>query len=273
MFKLAGKVGLLLLAGISTAWAQAQSLDSADVRKEYRPWVTYTSLRFETLFKDGSSVFAEYGTMLEFKGLEKISQDQYYALNENYSSFLWLGYEHAFTEHWYAGASGRINFVPQGDGSFFNRFNISHRGHIGKLFFYKEVAFEYLSYAVKPYKQEEGRFSPSIGLGRQIKINNRPLYIGVNYRAFVNFDFKNDKSSVYDKRKIDRTKLKGEISYGFLPHWYLAVYYLRDTEYYCACGEDPAYKVNRITEGVGFTLTYLLFKENSDKYTTDLPVR
>ncbi|MDF2455758.1 MAG: hypothetical protein K0R51_1751 [Cytophagaceae bacterium] len=273
MFKMAVKVVLLLLAGVSTAWAQPQSLDSLDIKKRYRPWVTYTSLRFETLFKEGSSVYAEYGTMLEFQGLERISQDEYYSLNENYSSFLWLGYEHAFTEHWYAGASGKINFVQQGDGSFFNRFNIAHRGHISKLFFYKEVAFEYLSYAGDTYRQEEGRFSPSIGLGRQLKIKDKPLYIGVNYRAFVNFDFKNDNSSLYDKRKLDRTKLKGEISYGFLPHWYLSVYYLRDTEYYCACGGDPAYKVNQITEGVGFTLTYLLFKENSDKYVTDLPVR
>lgn len=280
MFKLAGKVCLLLLAGVSSAWAQSKAVDSAEIKKVYRPWVTYTSARFETLFQNGSSLFAEYGTMLEFKGLEKISQDEYYALNENYSSFLWLGYEHAFTDHWYAGASGKINFVQQGAGSFFNRFNIAHRGHIGKLFFYKEVAFEYLSYAGKTYRQEEGRFSPSIGLGRQIKVKGKPLYIGINYRAFVNFDFKNDKSSTYDKRKIDRTKLKAEVSYGFLPHWYIGVYYLRDTEYYYALGGTtmlgdpiPDSKINRITEGVGFTLTYLLFKENSDKYITDLPVR
>ncbi len=280
MFKMAGKVSLLLLAGISTAFAQSRAVDSAEIKKVYRPWVTYTSARFETLFQDGSSLFAEYGTLLEFKGLEKISQDEYYSLNENYSSFLWLGYEHAFTEHWYAGASGKINFVQQGDGSFFNRFNIAHRGHIGKLFFYKEVAFEYLSYAGDTYRQEEGRFSPALGLGRQLKIKDKPLYIGVNYRAFVNFDFKNDKQSIYDKRKIDRTKLKVEVSYGFLPHWYIGAYYLRDTEYYYALGGTtmlgdpiPDYKINRITEGVGFTLTYLLFKENSDKYITDLPVR
>lgn len=280
MFKLAGKVGLLLLAGISSVWAQSRAVDSAEIKKVYRPWVTYTSARFEALIKDGSSLFAEYGTMLEFKGLERISQDEYYALNENYSSFLWLGYEHAFTEHWYAGASGKINFVQQGDGSFFNRFNIAHRGHIGKLFFYKEVAFEYLSYATDTYKQEEGRFSPSIGLGRQLKIRDKPLYIGVNYRAFVNFYFKNDKSNIYDRRKIDRTKLKAEVSYGFLPHWHIGVYYLRDTEYYYALGGTtmlgdpiPDNKINRITEGVGFTLTYLLFKEKSDQYITDLPAR
>ena len=283
MFKLAGKVGLLLLAGISSVLAQ-QAVNDAEVKKQYRPWVTYTSARFESLFKDGSSLFAEYGTMLEFKGLESISQDEYNALNENYSSFLWVGYEHAFTDHWYAGASGKANFVKDGtksNGSFFNRFNIAHRGHIGKLFFYKEVAFEYLSYDTKTYRQEEGRFSPSIGLGRQLKIKGKPLYIGVNYRLFFNFDLKNDKQSIYDKRKIDRTKLKAEVSYGFLPHWYIGVYYLRDTEYYYALAtydefnnvKTPDYKMNRITEGVGFTLTYLLFKENSDKYIIDLPVR
>ena len=282
MFKLAGKVGLLVLVGISSAWAQSRAVDSAEIKKVYRPWVTYTSVRVEKVFDKGSSLFAEYGTMLEFKGLERISQDEYYALNENYSSFLWAGYEHAFTEHWYGGVSGKANFVQQGSGSFFTRFNVAHRGHIGKLFFYKELAFEYLSYTIyKGYKRpDEGRFSPALGLGRQLKLKGKPLYIGVNYRLFLNFDFKNDKSSIYDKRKIDRTKLKVEISYGFLPHWYMGVYYLRDTEYYYALGGTtmsgaaiPDNKINRITEGVGFTLTYLLFKENSDKYVTDLPVR
>jgi len=281
MFKLAGKVGLLLIASISLSRAQTKALDDAEIKRVYRPWVTYTSARFETLFNGGSSFFGEYGTMLEFKGLESITQDEYYSINESYSSFLWLGYEHAFTEHWYAGASGRANFVKEYGGSFFNRFNIAHRGHIGKLFFYKEVAFEYLSYDTETYRQEEGRFSPSLGLGRQLKIKGKPLYMGINYRLFVNFDFKNDNSSVYDKRKIDRTKLKAEVSYGFLPHWYIGIYYLRDTEYYYALGTfdefnnpvTPDYKINRITEGVGFTLTYLLFKENSDKYVTDLPVR
>ena len=88
MFNLAGKVGLLLLAGISSAWAQSRAVDSAEIKKVYRPWVTYTSARFETLFKDGSSLFAEYGTMLEFKGLGSITQDEYNSLNEGYSSFL-----------------------------------------------------------------------------------------------------------------------------------------------------------------------------------------
>ncbi len=280
MFKLAGKVGLLLLAGISSAWAQSRAVDSAEIKKVYRPWVTYTSARFETLFKDGSSVFAEYGAMVQFQGIQKISQDEYYALNENYSSFLWTGYEHAFNEHWYAGASGKINFVEQGDGSFFNRINGAHRGHIGRLFFYKEVAFEYLSYAGKTYRQEEGRVSASMGLGYKCKIHGKPFYVGYNFRLFVNFDFKDDKSSIYDKRKIDRTKSKFEISYGFLPHWYIGAYYLRDIEYYYALGGStmsgaaiPDNKINRITEGVGFTLTYLLFKDNSDKYVTDLPVR
>jgi hypothetical protein len=282
MFKLAGKVSLLLLAGISSAWAQSRAVDSAEIKKVYRPWVTYTSARVEKVFDKGSSLFAEYGTMLEFKGLERISQDEYYALNENYSSFLWAGYEHAFSEHWYGGVSGKANFVQQGSGSFFTRFNVAHRGHIGKLFFYKEVAFEYLSYTIyKGYKRpDEGRVSPAIGLGRQLKVKGKPLYIGINYRFFVDFDFKNDKSSIYDKRKIDRTKLKAEISYGFLPHWYIGMYYLRDTEYYYALGGTtmsgaaiPDNKINRITEGVGFTLTYLLFKDNSDKYITDLPVR
>lgn len=282
MYKLAGKVVLLCLTLVSTAWSQSRPLDSAEVKKVYRPWVTYTSARVEKLFDRGSSLFGEYGTMLEFKGIQSITQDEYYSLNENYSSYLWGGYEHAFTDHWYAGLSGKANFVERGPGSFFMRFNGAHRGKIGKLFFYKELAFEYLSYPqYKSYKRpDEGRFSPSIGLGRHLKVNNKPLYVGINYRFFVNFDFQNDKYSIYDKRKIDRTKLKAEVSYGFLPHWYLSIYYLRDTEYYYALGGStmsgnaiPDYKVNRITEGIGFALTYLLFKENSDKYTTDLPVR
>lgn len=273
MFKLASTVGLLLLTGISSVYAQ--SLDTLKVHKQIRPWVTYTSLRVEKLFDKGSSLFAEYGTMLEFQGINRISQDQYDALNEHYSSFLWAGYEHAFTEHWYGGVSGKANFVNQNSGSFFTRLNIAHRGHISKLFFYKEIAFEYLSYASNDQGKpdDQGRFSPAVGLGRKLKVGGRPLYIGVNYRLFFNFFYKKDKDGLYDKRKIDRTKLKAEITYGILPHWLITAYYLRDTEYYCACGNDPAYKVNNITEGVGVTVTYLLFKDNSDKYTTELPSR
>jgi hypothetical protein len=273
MFKLAGKVVLLLWVGIS--FASAQALDTLQVQKQYRPWVTYTSARLEKIFNKGSSLFAEYGTMLEFQGLKRISQDEYNSLNENYSSFLWVGYEHSFTKHWYAGVSEKANFVTHESGSFFTRINASHRGHIGKLFFYKEIAFEYLSYASdnSGKAKDQGRFSPSMGLGRHLKIKGKPLYIGVNYRLFFDFFYGKDTYGLYDKRKIDRTKLKAEISYGVLPHWYIGAYYLRDTEYYCACGGDPAYKVNRITEGVGFILTYLLYKEKADKYITDLPVR
>ena len=283
MLKVAGKVCLFFIMGYAVATAQSRAVDSAEIKRVYRPWVTYTHLRLEKLFEKGSTLFGEYGTLLEFRGLESVKQDEYYALNENYSSYLWAGYEHAFTDHWYAGISGKGNFTTRGPGSFFTRINGAHRGQIGKLFFYKEVAFEYLTYskgnyATKPLDQ--GRFSPSLGLGRQFKVKGKPLYMGINYRLFVNFFFEKDQYGIYNKRKIDRTKLKAEINYGFLPHWYIGAYYLRDTEYYYALGGTtmsgaaiPDSKINRITEGVGFTLTYLLFKDNADKYITDLPVR
>jgi hypothetical protein len=75
--------------------------------------------------------------------------------------------------------------------------------------------------------------------------------------------------------------LKAEVTYSFNPHWYITAYYLRDTEYYYVLATydsnnkivTPDYKWNRITEGVGFTLTYLLFKDNADKYYAELPAR
>ncbi|HSZ71149.1 MAG TPA: hypothetical protein VK750_00640 [Cytophagaceae bacterium] len=284
MLKLAGKVCLFLLLGVSVVRAQSVAVDSAKIQKEYRPWVTYTSARVEKIFTKGSSLFAEYGTLLQFRGITRISQDTagYYSLNENYNSFLWAGYEHAFTEHWYGGISGKANFVQIGSGSFFTRFNVAHRGHISKLFFYKEFAFEYLSYTIyKGYKRpDEGRISASIGLGRKWQFGKKSLYVGVNYRLFVNFDLKDNKNGFYNNRKIDRTKLKAEITYGFNPHLHLTAYYLRDTEYYYSLGGTTASgspiadsKINRITEGIGFTLTYLLFKDNPDKYVTELPAR
>ncbi|MDB5273677.1 MAG: hypothetical protein JWO58_2044 [Chitinophagaceae bacterium] len=284
MLKLASKVCLLLFVALSSAYAQTTAVDSAKVKKQYNPWLTYSSFRVEKLFTKGSSLFAEYSTLLDFQGVNKITQGEYNSLNENYSSFLWLGYEQAFTEHWYGGISEKVNIVKEGYGSLFTRLNVAHRGHISKLFFYKEFAFEYLSYnkdnsggARRPV---EGRISPSIGLGYRWKFGKQSLYVGVNYRFFVNFGIQ-EKSVLYDKRKIDRTKLKAEISYHFLPHWNIGAYYLRDTQYYYTLATyngsggviTPDYKLNNISEGVGFVLTYLLFKDNSDKYVTDLPVR
>lgn len=276
MVKLLGKLFLLVCFTGGLVWGQSttRSLDSADVKKVYRPWMIMGSLKVEKRYTKGSSLYAEYSY---------IAPEQYQALNETYRSFLWIGYEQAFTEKWYGGVSGRFNFVEQGAGSFFTRFNLAHRGAIGKFFFYKEFSFEHLYYAEESnYKRKaEGRIAPSLGFGRSFNVAGRSLYVGVNYRLFVHFDFENDKSSVYDKRKIDRTKLRFDLAYQVLPHWSVGLYYMRDTEYYYSLASYnaqnqlivPDYKLNRITEGLGLTITYLLFKEKPDQYTPGLPAR
>ena len=277
MFKLLAKVlFLLILVGqMLSAQSSNSPVDSAEIKKVYAPWSTFTSLRSEVLFEKGSSLYGEFSY---------ISPKAYSSLNETYRSYLWLGYEQALSSKWYGGISGRMNFVEAGPGSFFTRVNLSHRGYIGKFFFYKEfLTFEHLYYASSgSYKRKaEGRYAPSIGIGRAFDIGGRALYIGVNYRLFVNFDFQNDNSSIYDKRKIDRTKLRFDVTYQFLPHWCAGVYYLRDTEYYFTLAQYnqynqvvvPNYKLNQITQGLGITLSYLLFNEKPDKYIPGLPSR
>jgi hypothetical protein len=276
MVNVLGKSFLLIFMSLGCAFAQSNttSLDSAEVKKVYRPWTTFASLRAEKLFAKGSSLYGE---------LSYAAPKAYTSLNEAYKSFLWIGYEQAFTTKWYGGISGRVNFVEQGTGSFFTRLNFAHRGQIGKFFLYKEASFEHLFFAEAPnYKRKaEGRFSPSIGLGRNFNVAGKALYVGINYRFFINFDFEDDKRSLYDKRKIDRTKLRIDVAYQFLPHWSLGIYYLRDTEYYYTLAQFdannkqivPDYKLNQITEGLGVTLTYLLFKEKPDQYIPGLPSR
>jgi len=277
MFKYLDKFFLLvlLLSGkVMVAQSASKSLDSAEVKKVYRPWATFCSLRVEKVYEKGSTLYGEFSYIIP---------DEYASLNESYKSVLWLGYEQALSEKWFGGISGKMNFVEEGSRSFFTRLNLAHRGSIGKLFLYKEFAFEHLYYASEPNysRKAEGRVSASLGLGRSFYVAHRPLYIGVNYRLFLNFDFQDDKSSLYDKRKIDRTKLRFDVAYQFLPHWSLGLYCLRDTEYFYTLGQYdinnnpivPDYKVNQITQGLGIVLTCLLYNEKSDKYMPGLPSR
>ncbi len=276
MFKTLGKVFLLVAfsSGLVIAQSNSKPLDSAEVKKVYRPWSTFLSLRSEIYFSKGSSLFGE---------VSYTTPNEYASLNEAYKSYFWFGYEQAFSKKWFGGVSGRMNFVEEGAGSFFTRLNFAHRGSIGKLFFYKELAFEHLYYAESDHykRKAEGRISPCVGLGKSFKVANKSMFIGVNYRAFLNFDFQDDKSSIYKNRVFDRTKLRFDVTCQLLQHWAVGLYYLKDTEYYYTLAQYdinnnvvvPDYKLNQITQGLGVTLTYLLFKENPDQYIPGFPSR
>jgi hypothetical protein len=278
MFNWLGKVFLLCIFCMGLSVAQTKRtvyvVDSIEVKKLYDPWATFTSLKSEVLFKKGSSLYGEFSY---------IFPQAYGSLNETYRSYFWLGYEQALSKRWYGGVSGRMNFVEEGAGSFFTRLNLAHRGKIGSLFFYKEFAFEHLYYAnTSNYQRKaEGRIAPSIGLGRIINIAGKELYVGINYRLFLNFDFQQDNVSLYDSRLINRTKLRFDAAYQIFPHVNVSLYYLRDTQYYLTLAQyninnqiiTPEYRLNQITQGLGVCLTYLLFKEKPDKYIPGLPSR
>ena len=205
--------------------------------REYRPNSYWLTLRYDQYFKSGSFFFIENNNRFQ-KDADYLLNS--FFLNSMHRTFLMAGYEYKAAEKWYVGISGKYildaNRNQPNNRYFYTRANISHRGNFLKMKFIKEIALEHNNKLNKPdnpavFIQNEGRFSFAPALVKKINIVERPLFIILNYRAFIFFDFNNDGFSPYNKRKFDKTELRFELDYRISNKVLLSLFAIRDTDY------------------------------------------
>jgi hypothetical protein len=253
----------LTSSGLSAQSSGTSSVSDAEVKKVEQDWSMWTSLRGVYHTSKNAQVFVDY---------QYVFPKSYYSLNEHYRSVLWLGADLALSSKWFVGVSSKVNFVEEDNGNIIPRVQLAHRGKLGKMYFDKELSYEHLVFVntATYHREPEGRGALGGSLTYPIAIAGKDLLVGLSGKLYMNFDWKNDGLSIYDKRKFDRTRLSVNLDYPIIPQCYLGIYYLRDTEYYFTLGgfdsagnKIPDYKLNNIYQGIGFRITYLFSKADA----------
>jgi hypothetical protein len=256
---------IFLIAFLFSFSSKGQQNISEKLVKQYESNSRWLTLRYDHYLKSGSFFY--------FENNNRFNQEpvlgKTFPFNSIYRLYLLGGYEHKASEKWYMGASGKYVVNPF-ENNFFTRANISHRGDFRKMKFIKEVAFEHISRpkSDNPHIiiQNEGRFSFSSSLVKEIKIKERPLFIILAYRAYMLFDFNNDDNSAYDTRLVDKTRLRLEVSYKFTDRMLVSLFAIRDTDYsYRQSSFDQFQnmiveeaRVNRITPVLGLGFNFVM---------------
>ena len=236
-------------------FANGQQIADA-LEKTYMPNIYWFNLRYDHYLKSGSFLFLENNTRLS------------HSFNTVTRFYFLAGYEHKASERWYLGLSEKLVVIP-GNTAYssmsyqymYTRANISHRGHIGKLKFIKELALEHLHDMTKYNNpnlviENKGRISFAPSLVKEISVKGKPLFLIFHYRAFILFDFNNDQRSAYGERFFDKTRLRLELDYKISPRLLLSVFAIRDTDYYYRQYGDEA-RINRITPTYGLGINIL----------------
>ncbi|MFN6944336.1 MAG: hypothetical protein ACK4ND_05275 [Cytophagaceae bacterium] len=257
--------------------ATAQSQASENLFKIYNPLQFHGILRYDHYLSSGSFFYLENNVQSAVRPLYGLTFPANTHLNRTV-----LGYEHAFTENWYGGVSGRYELSPF-ENFMIGRVNLSHRGKIKSLYFIKELALEH-----QHTQPQNGRSYPAIGrlsfsaaLIKAFKIKeDRHLFVMASFRPTRNFfyTFPND---VFRIRRINSSDLRLDLAYNVTNNLYLGIFALRNTFYSYRLGMTDGAgnpiveegRVNRVSPTVGFTVNYV-FKPVGVKFILpNLPVR
>ncbi|QCR23415.1 DUF2490 domain-containing protein [Pontibacter sp. SGAir0037] len=192
--------------------------------------------------------------ILFFRNQYRINSDsRFNDLKETglFSSFerveLELGYEHALTNHWRGGLSFRYaieDYPKTGFAALFLR----HNGSIGNLYFNKQGMFEYVT---QEQQDAFGRVRFSAELGKRIAVKQRYITPAINYEAFIRTEFQKAESNAAE-RKIDRTRLRLNLTYEVNDKWRIMPYFMRQTDYYYVL-IPPRYDENSQVVELGYT--------------------
>jgi hypothetical protein len=257
----------LILAFSSEASAQNVS-DSAQVHRDHQQNSYWLTLRMDAYLKSGSYFFLE-GNLK--------SKNSYLSLNEHNIRHFMLGYEHKASDKWYLGISVR-NLSTRYMNYFVPKLNITHRGHIKKINFIKELSLEEML-VKKYYTYNLTRVGFSAALGSNFEIGKTNWYAMLSYRAFLVYDLQNGKNSYLSNRKIDLTRLRFDLYYVMTPNIYIGLFAMKETEYIYVFGSTqngidyPDVKENRIAPTFGLSLNYIFKPENNPTLIPGLPFR
>lgn len=263
------RFSILLLVITSPFLCKGQNVADKIV-KEYRPNAWRLTLRYDHYLKTGSFFFFENNN--RFNQQPTLGNSFPFNIHRTY---LMAGYEQKAAEKWYLGISEKYvveaNFKMPHHKYLYTRLNVSHRGNLLKMKFIKEVALEHIHNLKKSDNpniiiENRGRLSLSPSLVKQFKVNGRALYLILNYRAYLLFDFNNDGMSSYDKRKIDKTRLRVEVDYRISDKILFSLFAIRDTDYSYRLSQFDQFnnmtveeaRVNRITPTFGMSINFTM---------------
>jgi hypothetical protein len=139
-----------------------------------------------------------------------------------------LGYEHAITDKWSGGASGRYAFENRD--IIFSEIFLRHTGSIIEKFrFMKRGTFEHLINEGRP---NEGRFRLLLELDKVFKLSNeRVIRPRVSYEVFKLTTFGRGDDDP-EGRNIDRTRLRFDLNFELNRYLFFSPYFTRQTDYY-----------------------------------------
>ncbi|PKV66697.1 DUF2490 domain-containing protein [Pontibacter ramchanderi] len=138
-----------------------------------------------------------------------------------------LGYEHAFTDHWLAGAMFRYAKEDMPSSNFTSAF-LRHAGNIKGLYFNKQLTLDYVN---QERRDPFARFRLMVELGKRIPVGARFLTPSLSYEMLVVKDF-GDETNELLVRTIDRTRLRVDATYEISDKLRVTPYFLRQTDYY-----------------------------------------
>ncbi|MBX9851414.1 MAG: hypothetical protein K2X86_06600 [Cytophagaceae bacterium] len=268
---------LLLFPGLCAA----QNISDKLV-KQSQPTSYWTTFRFDYYLKSGSFFFVENNNRFNIGNDRQFPVGNTFPFNSIYRTYILAGYEHKASEKWYLGLSEKFVILPFRK-SLYTRVNISHRGKLSKLKFVKEAAFEHLNHSKSNNPniiiENEGRVSFSPALIKELSLKEKPLYIILAYRAYMLFDFNKDSFSSYDKRVIDKTRLRFELAYKISENWMLSLFTMRDTDYSYQLQQTDISgnilveeaRVNKVTPTFGLTVNFLL--NSPEDYIPGFPIK
>lgn len=260
---------------------------SDNVVHSYEPASWWLTLRADYYLKSGSFFYFENNNRFGSTGFSPADYrvpvgNHTFPFNRIYRMYFMAGFEYRASEHWYLGGSEKIVLTP-GRNSFFTRINISHRGKLLGLRFIKEAALEHLKYPGSDNPNNpvynEGRVSFSAALLKEWKIADRKFFAILSYRPYLIFDWVNDGFSAYNKRTIDKTRLKIEAAYFLSDRFLVSVFAMRDTDY---TYQLPTYnanftpisseaRLNKVVPTFGLTLNYVIGAP--DDFVPGFPVK
>jgi hypothetical protein len=158
-----------------------------------------------------------------------------------------LGYEHAFTDHWLAGAMFRYAKEDMPSSNFTSAF-VRHAGTIKGLYFNKQLMLDYVN---QERRDPFARFGLMAELGKRMPLGERFITPSLSYEMLVVKEFGEETNALH-VRTIDRTRLRLDATYEFSDKLRITPYFLRQTDYYFV-QVSPKYDEDGVLVEQGYT--------------------
>jgi hypothetical protein len=196
----------------------------------------------------------------------QISEDGIFAKFEDIR--ITLGYEQDLGEQWRAGIAQRLSF-EENQRNWYTRLQLRHEGKIGSVAFVKQATFDHIEVMDlnlgenQPKSEDINRALFTGGLEKPFKLKETQFTAGLEYQImFLIEPEKEENSQNPPPRRVDRTRLTGELTWLPNKTYSLSLYAMRQTHYFKAGAtfnedqtvKEPEHNFNLITPVIGLKL-------------------